>query len=453
MKTFSENNKISKWTNIKITLILFSIVLSFTTVGIVVGIGLMLFVAIKEYNLIVENQNLPEADAVKNKKIEVSNINDNLNLLINQKQILLNSKEMKEYEKRRSFLTSIKQNLKQVKKYTFDKDKSTFLELDTAFIDEVMKNKSEEYKEQIIKIKELEKEYKKEGFILQANLLVENSQKKGQSLQKKVGKELVKNFLSEVNIIIKNNKKDCYNYETLQLYYDLIEIVFNEINQARQGLKVVLDKNLLTLQKQKFMMSVYFEIAKEEEKILSQEEKEMKREEEKARKEIEKLILKNETEKKNASDNVLYYREKLEAASEDKKESFQNELDKWIGVVDKLIQQSENIQELANNIHVGYVYVIKNEKSFKDNILKIGMTKRPEPQKRFNELSGAAVPFVFEPLILIKSENAYKLEKDMHNFYDSKRVNKINKRKEYFHLNINDVINYLDENKIDFQTI
>ena len=67
------------------------------------------------------------------------------------------------------------------------------------------------------------------------------------------------------------------------------------------------------------------------------------------------------------------------------------------------------------------------------------MTRRDEPQDRIDELGNASVPFPFDVHSFIFSSNAVELENRMHKILDSKRVNKINKRKEFFAVDINEI--------------
>ena len=65
-------------------------------------------------------------------------------------------------------------------------------------------------------------------------------------------------------------------------------------------------------------------------------------------------------------------------------------------------------------------------------MVKIGVTRRLSPMDRINELGSASVPFKFGVHSIIFSEDAFKLEYDLHMAFDSYRVNKVNKQKEFF---------------------
>ena len=61
------------------------------------------------------------------------------------------------------------------------------------------------------------------------------------------------------------------------------------------------------------------------------------------------------------------------------------------------------------------------------------------PMDRVRELGDASVPFTFDVHALIESDDAPNLESVLHNVFDNRRVNKVNRRKEYFNVSINDI--------------
>lgn len=97
--------------------------------------------------------------------------------------------------------------------------------------------------------------------------------------------------------------------------------------------------------------------------------------------------------------------------------------------------------EIANlqNGKAGNVYIISNLGSFGDNVFKIGMTRRLDPQDRVNELGDASVPFRFDVHSFIFSDDASGLETELHKRLHDKRVNKVNLRKEFFYITIDEL--------------
>ncbi|MDD3231495.1 MAG: GIY-YIG nuclease family protein [Oscillospiraceae bacterium] len=60
------------------------------------------------------------------------------------------------------------------------------------------------------------------------------------------------------------------------------------------------------------------------------------------------------------------------------------------------------------------------------------MGLRSDPQERIDELGSAIVPFSFDVHSFIFSNDAVKLENNMHQRLNTCRVNKVNLRKEFF---------------------
>lgn len=84
------------------------------------------------------------------------------------------------------------------------------------------------------------------------------------------------------------------------------------------------------------------------------------------------------------------------------------------------------------NIRAGYVYVISNIGAFGPDMVKIGMTRRLDPEDRVRELGDASVPFRFDTHAVIFSEDAVGLEARLHQELSERRVNRVNLRREFF---------------------
>lgn len=157
-----------------------------------------------------------------------------------------------------------------------------------------------------------------------------------------------------------------------------------------------------------------------EKKLLEQQQKQIAKEEEKYKNEIEalKAMLKDATAERENIFNLRIM-----------------ELERQLNEVDK---KKEDIAKLQNG-KAGYVYVISNLGSFGDNVFKIGMTRRLEPQERIDELGNASVPFPFDVHSFIFSDNAPELETSLHKIFNDKRVNKVNLRKEFFKVTLDEL--------------
>jgi T5orf172 domain. len=67
------------------------------------------------------------------------------------------------------------------------------------------------------------------------------------------------------------------------------------------------------------------------------------------------------------------------------------------------------------------------------------MTRRLDPQERIDELGSASVPFAFDVHSFIFSNDASTLETELHRRLNDRRVNKVNKRKEFFSVSLDEL--------------
>ena len=110
----------------------------------------------------------------------------------------------------------------------------------------------------------------------------------------------------------------------------------------------------------------------------------------------------------------------------------------------EVIIKKDEITNLQNG-KAGTVYIISNLGAFGEDVFKVGMTRRLEPQDRINELGNASVPFKFDVHSFIFSKDAVALENKMHEILNDRRVNKVNMRKEFFKISIDELEKIVDE--------
>ena len=176
------------------------------------------------------------------------------------------------------------------------------------------------------------------------------------------------------------------------------------------------------------------EAIKEEQRALK-EQMRQEAEERKALEQQQKKLEKEENKYKNEIENVKIA---ISTSNENEVEALKKRLQELTEMLENVNEKKEKIINLQNG-QAGYVYIISNIGSFGENIFKVGMTRRDEPQDRVDELGNASVPFPFDVHSFIFSSNAVELENRMHKILDSKRVNKINRRKEFFEVDINEM--------------
>lgn len=166
--------------------------------------------------------------------------------------------------------------------------------------------------------------------------------------------------------------------------------------------------------------------------------KEQMRQEAEERKalEIEKKKIAQEESKYNSQ--IEKIKEQLASANESEIEKLNARILELQSQLSDVIVKKKEISELANG-KAGNVYVISNLGSFGENVFKIGMTRRLNPQDRVNELGDASVPFKFDVHSFIFSDDAVGLENKLHTILNNKRVNKVNLRKEFFYCTIDEL--------------
>lgn len=93
----------------------------------------------------------------------------------------------------------------------------------------------------------------------------------------------------------------------------------------------------------------------------------------------------------------------------------------------------------------GHIYVISNIGSFGERVYKIGMTRRLEPRDRIDELSDASVPFPFDVHMMISCDDAPALENALHKHFSRYRINRVNLRKEFFRVDLEEVRKFVEQ--------
>lgn len=177
--------------------------------------------------------------------------------------------------------------------------------------------------------------------------------------------------------------------------------------------------------------------------------KEQMREEERARREYEKAIKEAAKEESILRKAMEKVRGEMEQANEAQKKKYETMLADLTAKLQEAEAKSQRALSMAQQTKSGHVYIISNVGSFGENIYKIGMTRRLEPTDRVRELSDASVPFPFDIHAMIYSTDAPALETALHKCFVLNQVNKVNPRKEFFKLNINDIKKEVESRNIE----
>lgn len=292
---------------------------------------------------------------------------------------------------------------------------------------------SEEYQAKLDEIKVRQKEMVKEGNAVEfsTNWMLEDSRVKGQKFMKNLAKLVLRAFNNETDNIIMNVR-----YSSVAKAKEKIEKSYNAINKMVTISACTITEEYLELKLEELLLKVYWLEAKENEKEEIRRQNEILREQQKVEEEIRIEEEKIEIEQTHFNNELSKLQKQLENEKADKK-AILKQIKKLQEKIKELQKRKEDVLNRKINNKAGYVYVISNPSL--EGMVKIGVTKRIDPQVRIDELSSASVPFRFGVHSFIFSEDAFALENALHKAFNDKRVNKANLRKEFFNVSLEEV--------------
>ena len=276
-----------------------------------------------------------------------------------------------------------------------------------------------------------------EAFWYNKSYTFNGSAKKGCDLLESRAKLLLRAFNGECVTLFNS-----INYNNITNIEKKIEKSFSQINKLGKGLVFVTEEYKKLKIKEARLISDY-KIVKQEEKEEQQRIKEQMKEEAKLQKELEEAQSNINKEKKRFTLEMEKLKKQLQKANEEEIFALKNKIKELENGLEKVKQDEINLENRKNSTRAGYVYIISNIGSFGENIYKIGMTRRLDPQIRVDELGSASVPFKFDVHAFIFSEDAFELESKLHNHFNDYRVNKVNTKKEFFNVTLEEIENYV----------
>ncbi|GGP67174.1 GIY-YIG nuclease family protein [Shewanella saliphila] len=231
------------------------------------------------------------------------------------------------------------------------------------------------------------------------------------------------------------------DWNNINRFIDRARDKFNEINRSGTIVETYLKSEYLELKIEELRLSYELSQAKQDIKEYERAEAQLKREAEREDKRIQSAALNAEKERKLMEKLVAEELAKLESGAEEQKALY--ELHKQ--QLNELIEKEKRAISLAQTTRAGYVYIISNKASFGGDVVKIGMTRRANPNERVKELGDASVPELFDVHAFVFTDDAPTLEKYLHNKFAGQRVNMVNGRKEFFYADPNDVLRELSD--------
>jgi hypothetical protein len=295
---------------------------------------------------------------------------------------------------------------------------------------------SEKYKERITQIITRQKQLIKGGNACVCNTewTVGNSRKQGEIMTRRYINLTLKAFNGECDSLISKVR-----WNNIKRFEERISKAFTAINKLGKSNNTFITDKYLKLKLDELHLVYELAHKKYQEKEEAREIRAGQREEERAQREFEKARKDAEIEEKRFQKALELAKKDLGLVSGEKLD----ELNSQIAQLEQNLKDAHEAKERAisraQETKSGHVYIISNLGSFGEDVYKIGMTRRLEPMDRVKELGDASVPFTFDLHAMIFSENAPELENLLHKEFDDRRINKVNNRKEYFKVSLDEI--------------
>ena len=255
-------------------------------------------------------------------------------------------------------------------------------------------------------------------------------------------KQILRCFNAECSSIIE--KVTIKNVDTSRAK---IQRAFDAINKIFSVDGVQITNEYLSSKFEELSLVYAYAVKQDEEREQRKAIREQMVEEEKVRREIEREKQKIEKEEAQFTKEVNKLMSYMQKAKDDvERQLYLDKISELEEKLKALETDKENVLQREQNTRAGFVYIISNIGSFGERVFKIGMTRRLEPMDRIAELSSASVPFPFDVHALIFSEDAPGLETTLHQHFDKVRVNKVNQRKEFFRVDLDEIKKVVLEN-------
>lgn len=294
---------------------------------------------------------------------------------------------------------------------------------------------SAEYKDRLTSIRNQQKQLIKSGSAVTGdmNWNVNGSASQGKKMVKDMQKLLLRAFNSECDEVIGKVK-----YNNIESSEKRIRTSCDAISKLGQIMHVAITGAYYNLKIQELYLSFEYQQKKQEEKEALKEARAEMREAAKLQKELDEQRKKVEKEQNHYQNALLQILRQIKASGSPSSELLEkkSELEAQLGEIELTIK---DLDYREANQRAGYVYVISNIGAFGENIYKIGMTRRLDPQDRIDELGSASVPFNFDVHAMIFSDDAPALEAALHRAFENRKLNMINQRREFFYVTLDEI--------------
>lgn len=303
---------------------------------------------------------------------------------------------------------------------------------------------SSDYKERLEVIRQQQKQMIKDktAATCPTQWTVNNSIAEGRKMTNHIIKQVLLSFNIECENVV--DRVTFSNFDSMQ---QRIVRAFDKLNILNEVNHISISSDYLTLKVQELSLAYEYQQKKQEEKEEARMQREILRENRKVAEEIEAERKRIEKEQAHYNNALARLVEQMQNEQDEIRRTFLSEkIEEARGNLSDLQIALQEVDYREANERAGYVYIISNIGAFGENIYKIGMTRRLDPQDRIDELGGASVPFAFDVHAFIFSSDAPRLEAALHNAFSKRKVNAMNNRKEFFNVTLEEIEEVVREN-------
>jgi hypothetical protein len=228
-------------------------------------------------------------------------------------------------------------------------------------------------------------------------------------------------------------------YDNAAAFSEKINRSWETINKLGAGFSCSIAHQYLLLKLDELALVHEYQERLQAEKEEQRALREQMRDEERAQREIEKAQRDAEQEEARFAKALDRAREEAQQAAGAKQVRLLEQIAELEEKVREAEERRQRAVSMAQLTKAGHVYVLSNIGSFGEQVYKIGMTRRLDPQDRVDELGDASVPFPFDIHAMISTDDAPSLERALHGLLEQQRINRINRRKEFFRVTIDQI--------------
>lgn len=298
-----------------------------------------------------------------------------------------------------------------------------------------------DYKERLAEVRAEQKALIKNKMAVTGaqNWQVDGSKMRGNKMISDTQKLLLRAFNNECDELVSKIK-----YTNFDASLDRIYKSSESISKLGAVLGISITQQYLSSKIRELRLAFEYQIKKEQEKEDLKAARAEQREQAKIQKELEeqrKKIEKEQTHYQTAHEKLC-----AQIANDPENPDLlkrKGEMESKLSDIEKALNDIDYRQA---NMKAGYVYIISNIGAFGENVYKIGMTRRLDPQERIDELGDASVPFNFDVHAMIFSDDAPALENALHHAFEDKKLNMVNQRREFFNVSLDEIKDVVRKN-------